>query len=302
MLALTPFAMLGRLTTDHIGFAIGGLSWMVLGGVNALLVLRIGRRLQFGAAASVIGGLTYALWFESVRTELALRLEPFGNFLVLVGILAFVESSLSTRRWVSVACGAALGAAASVKIWYAVPLVLVVAWHVIDQRPRRQTGWTAVGTVVALSVIDGPFFVVAPRRMWHMVVTDQFGRSYSSGNPIRRLANIASAGQTTAHTSLSLVAAVVLVAGAAFLALCVLAWRNGAGRLPCVLVLAQLAVLLSAPTYFLYYPAYLTPALALTVGAAAAQVLRARGLRGSPPRRGVLAMSAWLPALASATS
>ncbi len=301
MLALTPFAALGRLTTDHIGFAVGGLAWMVLGAGNAVLVLRISRRLQLGQAASVIGGLAYALWYESMRTEYALRLEPLGNCLVLLGLLAFVESARSPRRWIPVACGAALGAGASVKIWYAVPLVLVLAWHVVDRRRRSQLALAAAGALAALLAVDGPFFLYAPSSMWHMVVTDQFGRPHTSGNPIRRLANVATDGQTTAHTSAAVIGMVVGIGGIAFLALCTLAWRGGAARLCCVLLVAQLAVLVSAPTYFLYYSDYLTPALSITVAAAAAQLLRA-GARRSLVARGLFGATAWLPAVAAAAS
>jgi alpha-1,2-mannosyltransferase len=302
MLAIAPFAVLGRVTTDHVGFVVGGLCWMALGGVNALLVLRISRRLQLGTAASTIGALTYALWYESTRTEYALRLEPLGNLLVLLGLLAFVESSYSQRRRYSIGCGAALGAAASVKIWYAVPLLLVIAWHALDRRRRSQVAWATAGAIAALLVLDGPFFVYAPRRMWHMVVTDQFGRPYTGGSPIRRLANIASSGQTTRHTPATLIAVVALAGAIACLVLCALAWRNRAGRLPCVLMLAELAVLMSSPSFFLYYADYLAPALALTVAAAAAHLLGTAYAERPPSRRGLLRASAWAPVVAAAAS
>ena len=142
MLALTPFAALGRVTTDHFGFVAGSLTWMALGATNSLLVLRIARRLQLGTTAGVVGAFAYALWYESTRSEFALRLEPFGNFLVLLAVLAYLASARSGRRCLSrSSCGAALGVAASVKIWYVVPLLIVLGWHLVDRRPRRQLAW-----------------------------------------------------------------------------------------------------------------------------------------------------------------
>jgi hypothetical protein len=138
--------------------------------------------------------------------------------------------------------------------------------------------------------------------MWHMVVTDQFGRPYTSGSPFRRFANIVSAGQTTTRTSRGVVAVIDLFGGAALAALSTLAWRSRVGRLPGVLLVAELGVLLTAPSFFLYYADYLTPALALTVGAAAAHLLHAPQARRSPARRSVLAAAAYLPAVGAALS
>ena len=302
MLALTPFAVLGRLTTDHVGFVMGGLAWMVLGGLNAVLVMRILRQLQLGLAASAVGGLTYALWYESMRTEYALRLEPLGNALVLLGVLALVGPARAERRWTQIAGGAALGAAASVKIWYAVPLVLVLLWQGLDRDRRPRTLRAAAGAGVALLAVNGPFFLCAPRAMWSMVVADQFGRPYTGGSPLRRLANIASAGQTTVHTRTTVLVAIVVVGGALFLLVCGLAWRGGVGRLPAVLVLAQLAVLMTTPTFFLYYADYLAPAFALTVGAAAGQLVQTAGTTRSPVRRRLLWVAVGLPVAAGVLS
>ncbi len=301
VLALAPFAVLGRLTTDHRGFMASCVAWMALGAANALLVMRISRRLQFGSAASVIGGLGYALWFESIRTEYAPRLEPLGNLFVLLGVLAFVASHRSVNRLLPVGCGAALGAAASIKIWYVVPLVVVLGWHLVDHRPRRQLGWAAAGALGALAAVNGPFVLVAGGRMWQMLVSDQLGRTRAGGTPPQRLAQISSSGVVDQHSSAAAVAAVTVLGAVVFAGLCVLAWRSRAGRLAATLVTVQVVVVLLAPTYFPYYSDYLAPAMSLTVAAAAVPLL-ARARSATPAGRRLWVGAAWLPIALAAGS
>jgi hypothetical protein len=59
--------------------------------------------------------------------------------------------------------------------------------------------------------------------------------------------------------------------------LLLLAWRVQAARLPVLLAFAQAAVLLSAPSFYIFYLDYLTPALALCVAGAAWRAVTSRG-------------------------
>jgi alpha-1,2-mannosyltransferase len=292
MLALTPFAAFGRFTTDESGFMLGNLAWIVLGAVNAVLVVRVARRMRLGTGAAVVGGLCYALCFESLRAEYLMRLEPLGNCLVLCGLLAYFAAG--TKRWVPLLGGVALGAAASVKIWYSVPLVLVLGWYLVTA--RRQVLWAVAGAAGAGLVIDGPFLALTGRAMVRMVVTEQLFRRHSNGWPVpRRVLDMTSVAQLDPVARGALAdtvrGAAVLVAVVAV----VLAVRGARGRLPAVLLLVQLGVVVAAPSYYPFYTDYLMPAAALTLAAASAWCFGAVARRRFSPGRAVRYGLGWLP-------
>ena len=299
MLAAAPFAALGRLTTDHIGFMVATVSWMALGAVNALLVLLIGRRMHIGTAASAIGAFGYAVWYESTRAEFSLKLEPLGNFFVLLGIFAVLGPRRRNRRLALVGGGAALGTAASVKIWYVVPLLIVLGFGLIDRDRRREFGWAGAGACVAVVAINGPFFALAPGQMWQMVVTDQLGRQRSSGLSVR-LAEITSSGLVGPASTATAVHVTAAVGAAVLVGLGVLAWRTRPGRFVTTLAAVQLVVVELAPNFFRYYSDYLAPAFALTVAAASAALLGSRAAARSPGHRRATGLVAGLPLVAVA--
>ena len=100
MLALAPFAQLGRLTTDHTGFVTANVIFLILGAVNAALVVAVARRMGLSIRAAAAGGAFYALWSGSTGAEYLVRLEPLGNFLLLLGLFAFFTSRRTDDwRW-----------------------------------------------------------------------------------------------------------------------------------------------------------------------------------------------------------
>src|SRR3954465_15386246 len=90
MLVLTPFAALGRITTDHAGYITANIAFNVLAAANAVLVWRIAGPGGFTRRAALIGGLFYAVGWGAVPGEYGLRLEPLGTFLFLLAILFLV--------------------------------------------------------------------------------------------------------------------------------------------------------------------------------------------------------------------
>src|SRR5664279_6639132 len=119
MLVLSPFAALGSVTSDSTGMAVARFAVILLGALNAVLVVCVARR--FGLVAAITGGLFYALWAPVVVLENQTRLEPVGNtclLLALTGLLRMRGQPVSGR--VQLLAGAALGAGAAVKIWGAV--------------------------------------------------------------------------------------------------------------------------------------------------------------------------------------
>lgn len=265
MLVLTPVALLARFTTDQGAFIVGNLGFTVLGGINAVLVSRVARRAGFGFLPAVVAGAFYALWHSSVQAEGLMRLEPLGNFFLLLALHALLLSQETTaRRW-PLLCGLALGAACSVKIWWALPLVLILAWQIVGDVHRRRRAPRAVGgAALALIAVNGPFFLVAPSQMLHQVVLDQFGRPYQRPGPVVRVRQLLGIGRLVPA---GLVTPVVVLAIVLIAVACLRAYRAPFGRPLLVLTALELAVVLAAPHWSGYYGDFLAPTVALIAGA-----------------------------------
>ena len=280
MLVLSPFAALTHLTTDEAAFTATVLAFTVLGGVNALLVLRVARSLGLGHRRAALAALFYAVWFGAIGSEYLIKLEPVGNTLFLLGLLAVLRArDRASTRWAVVA-GAAAGATVSVKIWWIVPVLALLVWTWRAVSPRA-AGYALTGAVVVSVVVDGPFFVASPRAMWSSVVTDQVSRGSISGSPLTRLADLSSITHLTGPLPLpgQAVAGLAVLVAAAWVGR--RAWTVPVARPVVVLCAIQGLLLLAAPSWFSYYSDFLAVPAALCVGAAA----------GSGPRR-----RSWRPA------
>ncbi|HEV7205899.1 MAG TPA: hypothetical protein VGN18_14915 [Jatrophihabitans sp.] len=278
LLADTPFAALGRLTSDHIGFSAAVLAATVVGGINAVLVVRVATRLGLDRMGALAGGLVYALWFGSIAAEYLPRLEPLGNLLILLGGLALLAAHQSSpegpadfrHRWLlPLLGGAALGGAISVKLWWAVPILIVFGWLLVAGRRLRTVLVAALGGVVAVALIDGPFLIAARSTMTRMIVSDQLGRTANNTHNLRVLSYLAigSAGPT-APQGIALIA--VAVAAVVLLTLVVRGWRHRPARVAIILLAAQLIQIGLQPSWFTFYADLLTIALSLTVAAGVA--------------------------------
>src|SRR3954452_2042812 len=144
MVFLTPFAALGRLTTDHTGYIVANLAFDVLAAINAVLVWAIARRWRLRRRSALLGGLFYAVWWGGIVAEIGIRLEPLGTFTFLSGILLLSGRQPLSRSRAS-AAGALLAAACCVKIWWLVPLLVVLGWQVLPPPLRRRAGYLAGG-------------------------------------------------------------------------------------------------------------------------------------------------------------
>jgi hypothetical protein len=266
MLFLVPFAWLGQLTTDHAGFVIANTSFNVLAGVNAVLVILIARRWGLGRVAALLGGVFYACWWDAVDAEVGVRLEPLGNFLFLLALILLAGRGAVSRKRGFVA-GLALGATCAVKIWWAAPVLVVLGWYVVARSTRAGVAMIS-GAVTGVTVIVGPFFVLAPTDMWYRVVLDQLGRSYMV-SPYQRFVSISAVTNafpnlSTTELDLSMAVVALLFAGTVYAAS-----QHRAARPIVVVLVVQSMVLLLSPSYFSFYGDYLTDALALAVAAAA---------------------------------
>lgn len=260
-------------------------AFALLGAINAGLVVRIARRLKLSRAAALLGGGFYAVWFGAIGAEVSVRLEPLGSFAFLCGVLALLSAAgpdaadshratSLTRRGVFLA-GVAFGVAASVKIWWIVALVVVLAW-LLSTGGRRAAMTLVAGAGVAMAAIDGPFFVNAHTAMWRMVVTDQLRRHAMTGSRAQRIGELSTLGPLQKLALPERIAILVALAVLALVLACA-AWRVRRCRVVVIVAVAQLVVLLVSPIYISYYSGYIAASASIVVAAAAHH----RHVRGS---------------------
>lgn len=266
MLVLTPFAALGRLTTDHTGYIVANLFFDLLAALNAVLVWTIARRWGLGRRSALFGGLFYAVWWGGINAEIGIRLEPLGTFAFLAAMLLLAGRE-SPGRGRAVAAGALLGGACCVKIWWVVPVLVVLAWYLLHRPLRRAGALLAAGGIGAGVLVAGPFLALAGDEMWHRVVSDQLGRKYHT-QPYVRIQYLAGLRKGLPFLPTPVVALVVVVIGAVFVAAIVVAWRHPAARLAVAVLVAQFLVLNVSPSFFNFYSAFVAGPLALTMAAA----------------------------------
>ena len=265
VLALTPFAGLAQLTSDSTGFMVARLSFMIIGGINAALVAWFLR--PAGRVGALFGGVFYAVFWPAVYNERTVLLEGLANTCLLASLIAISPPEESpTRRRVFVG-GLLLGVAAAIKIWGILPVVILFGWLVVRLGFRRASLLLA-GAAASCAAICLPFFAAAPTMMWRLVVLDQLSRVPNRASPIRRLTEILGLGHLPPRITVPLMIAVLVVAAGV-----VLGWQLARARPAVLLLLGLGAMLLITPIWFIHYSALTAPAIAITAGAAAQQML-----------------------------
>lgn len=294
MLVLTPFAWLTRVTSDSTAFGIANVSFALLGAINAVLVMRLCRQLGWSSIAALTGALFYATWFGAVGAEYLTKLEPLGNFLFLCGLLAAVKAQQRSSAWLCLLAGAAFGLTVSVKIWWIVPALAVIAWSVFATRRARAAVQLLAGALGAALLVNLPFFLLAPHQMWSSVIQEQLGRNQSASTTLVRIADLTQVTRLGTHVGRGApLAVLVLLTGAVFVGVVVRAWRRQAARPAVVLVIGQLAVILAAPSWFDFYSDYVAIGMSLVVAAAAAR-------RDGAPGRTRASVAGWIPTVGAA--
>ncbi|PVU83491.1 hypothetical protein DDP54_11335 [Cellulomonas sp. WB94] len=315
VLAQVPIAWLGQLVGEPSALAVSRCLAAGIGALTAVLVARL--LLPRGLLAGGIGGAVAAMFGPAVAADRVALLEGALSLGLVVALTALTAvgrpgrtpsagqgpgldasvaatraatSPLSDRsRRALVLGGAAIGLAASVKVWALVDVVLLVA--IVAVRHGRPAWRWVAGCAAALVVVVGPFALVAPGPMWHDVVGAQLHRPRPPGESL--------------HALVVGVAALVVVGLVVALARRV---RTPLSQWPdpvwwLVVGIAHLAALVVAPSHYLHYDAFLTVPLALVVGAGAAWGARRVAGRASTVRLGAVAVAvlvtlvATLPAL-----
>jgi hypothetical protein len=265
VLVLAPFAALGRLTTDHAGYVVANCFFELIAALNAVLTWAIARRWGFGARAALIGGLFSATWWGAINAEIGVRLEPLGSLAFLLAIFALSARTRRPRH--ELLAGAALALACCTKIWWVVPLLVLLVWQLRRRETRAAGLRLAVGAVGAATLLCGPFLALAGSTAWHRVVTDQLGRTYHSP-PHVRIQYVAGLRRAFPGLATPVMALVVVAIGVVFVAAVVVAARHRVARPVVGVLVAQFLVLMVAPSFFNFYGGYLAGSLPLTVAAA----------------------------------
>jgi alpha-1,2-mannosyltransferase len=263
---LTPFAALGHLIGDANGWACARVAMMLVGATSSVLVFYILRR--FGPVAAFGGAVLYAVWPPAIYGESSTFLECIPSLLLLAALLLLGLRIASHSLLVQLVAGAALGLGMSIKIWGLVPLLAVVTWQLVAVGRRRALAVLA-GGLMATIIVCAPTFLLAPTRMWELVVADQLGRAGSHTSLLLRAASFTPVDRLIPHSSpplrLAAVAAVALLVVAAM----VLTVAVASARVFVALLVVQCAVLCVGPPYYTHYGAFLGPPVALTMGVGA---------------------------------
>lgn len=264
-IVLAPFAALSWLTGEPDAVAVARLSWMLLGGVNAVLCALVLRPLN--RIAGLVAGLCYALSLGAVYVEHTMLLEAPATTLMLGALvvtrLLGAGDGLRTRHYV--VAGLLLGFSPVLKIWGIIPLLVIVltVWLRRGRRPGLITLGTAAGTCAAACL---PFFVAAPAQMWQMVVVAQLGRRRVNESPAKRLTDVLGLrGWAPDRTQWN----ALLAAAVALLLICVvLCVLRAELRVIAALLLTHGALAMTTPMWFLHYSGLTAAPIALAVGGA----------------------------------
>jgi alpha-1,2-mannosyltransferase len=287
-----PFALLGRLTTAYTGFLAESALFALFGALTAALVTAVARRAGAPRWGAVAGGVLYATWSVTVGAGSSVRLEPLGDLLLVTAVWLVGPGREPSRRQLVLA-GVVFGVLVNVKLWWAVPLVLLFV--LTAARVRRRSLVVPAVAVATAALIDLPFLLASGGRMVTSVVTAQLGRTDVQGTPsgtferlstmlrLERLTGVEGAmsrwlGETPAASATSpAVRVVTLLVCALVVAACLAALRTSLGRLAVLLLATQVLVLLTAPIYFPYYGDFVGVSLSLVVAASARPIGRHLG-------------------------
>lgn len=275
MLALAPFAAVGRAIGDPTGFAAARLACILLGAVNAGLVTLVLRR--FGPVAAVAGAIVYAASWPVVFAERSALLEPIGCAFLLAAFALAADPDRRPGSRRTVLIGGLLAAAILVKLVFAVPaVVLLIAL-------RRRAPLALLAAAIATAAVCLPFLLAAPAEMPQQLLADQLGRRRIVPLIGLRLAAI-TMPPVVPGVPQRTVLAVVLVLAAAVVVTGLL--TRGARRFA-VLAIVELGLLLAGPSFYGHYAVLVLLPLSVLTGVAIGRLGqggRALARRRSPVR------------------
>lgn len=284
---LSPFALLGRYVGSRHALELARVATVIVTAVNVALVGQLVR--SRGRVAAAIASLTLAAWPLTVAIDRTVELEPYLVLFTLIGATLLLDKDtgrLASGRRVFWA-GIWLGVAFDIKVWAVLPIIAAV---LVLHRPKAVVRLLA-GVALAVAVVCGPFFALAPHAFWHDVITDQLGRhdtfvTTTLGERLRLLTGVS--GLPGVGTSTALAVVVLLLVVGAIVVVFLLSQRRPAPADALALVLwlvIGLGMFASAGFFdhYAYFPAVPMAALLGVLVAGVRRELRDR--RPSPVRR-----------------
>jgi alpha-1,2-mannosyltransferase len=301
LLLMTPAALVARATTTATALALARVLTVVASTACVPLAGNLVR--HRGTLVTIVTCGILAVYPDDIAAAHTLLLEPWMNLCCLLAAnAAFSRGRLANPGRLAWA-GAALGFAAAVKFWAAVPAAILLVFCLVVRERRARRSWAYLAGVAAGFVLPvAPFALAAPGTFIRSTLLDQASRVGTVIPLSLRLAHLTglidvldSSGRLSlsagAHSLFagSMVASIfsvsagwlpfaVTVIGVAAIAAGYL--RNLRRPSPlewfslATLVLASVLVL-SYSAFFYHYPAFVAPWLALSAGGAAG------GLAGS---------------------
>ena len=281
VLAMAPFAASSWLIGEPDAMAVARVSWILLGGVNAILCGLVLRPLS--RVAGLLAALFYALSIGAVYGEHTTLLEAPATTVLLLGLvitrLPGPGDGIRTRHYAL--AGLLLGLSPVLKIW-GVVAVLVVVVAIWARRGRQPALVTLAASITSCAAVCIPFFLAAPQEMWRMVVVAQVGRRRANERVSDRLSDVLGVrewGYGSGLWSVWMVIMVVTVLGATAICLIVADLRVIAA-----LLITHGLLVMTTPMWFLHYAGLTAAPMALTLGGALAALLTwSRSIRWLAP-------------------
>jgi hypothetical protein len=281
-LLLTPAAAASYLVGTRTALAAARLLMPLVLAGEVLLTGRIVR--HRGTVATLVACAVVGILPDTILAGHTVLTEPLLNLFCLLGVaLAFEGDALAGSRRLIYA-GLAIGFAGTVKLWAAVPALVIAVLCV--PRWRRVASFVA-GAAGGFIVPLLPFVVMAPGNVLRQIVLAQAQRANDRVPLVTRLRQLLSLSVSTSgpFTVTALEALAVFAVVAAFVGIAY-ALPGRRTRLDAFAIgaLVLVAAILDAPTQFYYhYGAFLAPFLGLTLGLATSRYASSlRGLGRSP--------------------
>ena len=185
LILLSPFALLGRIVGDSTGLIAARLAFMILGSITTVFIYLIARKLSL--YAGLVAGFTYALWYPAIIVERTSYLEAIGLFSIAVALFMIQKSGFSRRNYI--VAGALLGLSTATKLWFAIPVIVIGVWLLIQRRIKEAIIIYFTSFLTFLTVISF-FWIKAGSKFIHLILFAQLNRSSATSNLASRLSRI----------------------------------------------------------------------------------------------------------------
>jgi len=281
---LSPFGLFSEVIGSRHALELARIATVLVTATNVFLVGYLVR--SRGRVAAAIASLALAVWPLTVAIDRTVELEPYLVLFTLVGAILLLDGPAprlaSGRRlfW----AGIWFGVAFDIKVWAVLPIIAAV---IVLHRPKAVVRFLG-GVALAVAVVCGPFFALAPRAFWHEVVTDQLGRhdnlvTTTLGERLRLLTGVSGLPGAGTSTALAVVVVLLILAAVAYVFVLSPNRPTAADALVLALWLVIALGMFASAGFFDHYAYFPAVPMAALIGVLVAGVRRT--VRSGAPRR-----------------